>query len=132
MTPGLTVPVVLPASGPLSGVDVVNSTRGTHPCGYRVPVRLGPVYSLVTRLYSRAKPNCRIFGLTVAASVVGPVGSVVRLLKAPVSKGRLTEPNEVEVRVVASVGTATAAVAVIVSGRNHAAESGRSPKPLPM
>jgi hypothetical protein len=28
------VPVVLPASGPLSGVAVVNSIKGTRPCGY--------------------------------------------------------------------------------------------------
>src|SRR6202521_1457054 len=131
MKPGLTVPVVLPTSGPLSGVAVVNSTRGTHPSGYRVPVRLGPVYWLVTRLYSRAKPNCRIFGLTVSASVVGPVGSVDRLVKAPASAlGRLIVPNEVNVN--DSVGTATATVPLTVSGRNQANESGRSPKPLPI
>jgi hypothetical protein len=33
MTPGLTVPVVFPAFGPLSGVDVVNSTSRTRPSG---------------------------------------------------------------------------------------------------
>src|ERR1700676_115716 len=69
---------------------------------------------LLTRLYSRAKPNCRIFGLIVSESVVAPVGSVV------------------VIRLLESVGTATAAVALIVSGRNHAIESGRSPKPLPI
>src|ERR1700688_385740 len=131
MKPGLTVPVVLPTSGPLSGVAVVNSARGTHPSGYRVPVRLAPVYWLVTRLYSRAKPSCRIFGLIVSESVVGPVSSVVGLVKAPVSaRGILVVPNEV--KVTESVGTATATVALIVSGRNHATESGRSPKPLPI
>src|SRR5258708_24850511 len=65
---------------------------------------------LGTRLYSRTKPNCRIFGLIVSVSVVMPVGSIV------------------VVRLVESVGTATAAVALIVSGRNHAIESCRSPK----
>src|SRR3982074_1996948 len=102
MTPGLTVPVVFPASGPLSGVAVVNSIRGTHPSGYRVPVRLGPVYWFVTRLYSRAKPNCRIFGLIVSESVVAPEGTVIRLVKAPASARWLSIPNEV-----GAVGTGT-------------------------
>src|SRR5882724_6888977 len=67
-----------------------------------------------TRLYSRARPGCRIFGLIVSESVVAPMGSVV------------------VVRLVESVGTATATVPVTVSGRNQVTQSGRSPKPLPI
>jgi hypothetical protein len=55
-----------------------------------------------------------MFGLTVSVTVVTPVGSVT-----------------VE-GLVDWVGSATPTWAVTATGRNHAIESGKSPKPLPM
>src|SRR3984893_14859686 len=104
----------LPCERPVSGVCSANSTRGTHPWWMRRPFRSPPEYEVVSRLYSSAKLQSRMFGLTVSVTAVAPVGSVL-----------------VE-RVVDWVVSATPTLAVTLIGRSHAIEYRRSPQPLPM
>ena len=85
----------------------------------RDPKRVTPDFRFGSRLCenSNVQLACRIFRLDFVAAETNCTGNFCR--KKAIEKIILR---------VESVGTATAAAALIVSGRNHAIESCRSPK----